>query len=731
MAPYFAQDDQLSSFAVNPFAWNRDNSINSSVASLQVSDVKRSINATSALVKVKNLAIAEQVTTFTATSAGDISVDKRFTVKSNGSAVLLDILQADNVVGGLELLIRYQQAPQLEPLVFDYRFVHPNSTMTSTVCVVGGGNKATTTNAGRERVFIAAEVLAPNTIDFLTVFTKFDLVSNGAVFAAVIVIILLYLIMLLWARKADIKDNEKNRMFQLFNADDENRRSLVLRVVTASTKDAGTRSCVCFTLYFDEIDSGTHELTHPELKEFETGSTNNFLFSVPKYYGKPSHIKLWLNDGDPCDFWTINEISVLDLEKNQVYLFCVNSMLSYEMNIGQYGRRFDVKEERFSFGNKWMVHHALKGNFSEGHLWFSVFIRPFKTNFSRVQRISCCVTLLFLMMIANAMWFGKKQAANGAGGGVTVGPLSLIDILISLLSSLVEVPVSLVVVLIFRNSRSESERSPGQKSSWRGPWPGGCRCVAWCLVVLAVLSSGFFTILYSMEWGPEKANRWLVRFLSSFFISVILVQPVKNLVFAMGKCLLWKRNTKCQAAARGEEPESGSPLPENEELSSSGSHTSEEFGGGSPPLVNPPPGEDPEGQQPQHLPYIHTVAERQPRVMPHREDAEATRLKTRAAVAQREEGEESGSISPHTSEELGGGSPHDVSPHMSEELGGGSPHDVSPHMSEESGDGSPHDVSPHMSEESGDGSPHNVSPKTTWMVDDERDIGLLEQGCKS
>ncbi|XP_078458815.1 uncharacterized protein LOC144723912 [Lampetra planeri] len=114
---------QLSSFAVNPFAWNRDNSINSSVASLQVSDVKRSINATSALVKVKNLAIAEQVTTFTATSAGDISVDKRFMVKSNGSAVLLDILQADNVVGGLELLIRYQQAPQLEPLVFDYRFV--------------------------------------------------------------------------------------------------------------------------------------------------------------------------------------------------------------------------------------------------------------------------------------------------------------------------------------------------------------------------------------------------------------------------------------------------------------------------------------------------------------------------------------------------------------------------------------------------------------------------------
>ena len=43
----------------------------------------------------------------------------------------------------------------------------------------------------------------------------------------------------------------------------------------------------------------------------------------------------------------------------------------------------------------------------------------------------------------------------------------------------------------------------------------------------SITSAGFFTILYSLEWGKEKANEWLTTFLLSFFQSVIVVQPVK------------------------------------------------------------------------------------------------------------------------------------------------------------------------------------------------------------
>lgn len=55
--------------------------------------------------------------------------------------------------------------------------------------------------------------------------------------------------------------------------------------------------------------------------------------------------------------------------------------------------------------------------------------------------------------------------------------------------------------------------------------------------VLSILGAGFFTILYSMEWGPEKSADWLTTFLLSFFQSVIIIQPVK--VCLQGPCWTW------------------------------------------------------------------------------------------------------------------------------------------------------------------------------------------------
>nr|XP_032812313.1 polycystic kidney disease protein 1-like 2 [Petromyzon marinus] len=415
--------------------------------------------------------------------------------------------------------------------------VHPSTTVHRTVCEFKPDSRV---NFGKEKVFVGAEFLTPNAIDFSTVFSKFDLVSNGAVFSTVIMIVLLYLLVLLWARKADEKDNEKNTILCLFDEKDKYSCKLLLRIATSNKASGRTTSPVSFILHYEKFDSGICELSHPLLKEFKRKQVYNFIFSMPHCSGKPTCMKIWLGCDGHTVPWNVREVSVLDLQKRNVYTFRDKTSTKTDITIGLNGKTLEVADDSTHFSNQKLASHAVKTNFTEGHLWYSVVLRPFKTNFSRVHRISCCVTLLFLMMIANAMWFGKKQAASETGGGVVVGSLSLTDILISLFSSLVEVPVSLVVVLIFRNSRSEGERPPGQKSSWRGPWPGGCRFLGWGLIVLAVLSSGFFTILYSMEWGPEKANRWLVRFLTTFLMSVVLIQPVKIIVFAIIKFIMWK-----------------------------------------------------------------------------------------------------------------------------------------------------------------------------------------------
>ena len=63
-------------------------------------------------------------------------------------------------------------------------------------------------------------------------------------------------------------------------------------------------------------------------------------------------------------------------------------------------------------------------NLSDGHLWFSVFLRPVRSRFTRVQRVSCCMALLYLSMLVNAMWYQRVPDKPGTGA-LSFGPFSL------------------------------------------------------------------------------------------------------------------------------------------------------------------------------------------------------------------------------------------------------------------------------------------------------------------
>ncbi len=50
---------------------------------------------------------------------------------------------------------------------------------------------------------------------------------------------------------------------------------------------------------------------------------------------------------------------------------------------------------------------------------------------------------------------------------------------------------------------------------------------AWTTATLAILSSAFFVILYSMEWGAEKSNAWLVSYVMSFIENAFIADLMK------------------------------------------------------------------------------------------------------------------------------------------------------------------------------------------------------------
>ena len=57
--------------------------------------------------------------------------------------------------------------------------------------------------------------------------------------------------------------------------------------------------------------------------------------------------------------------------------------------------------------------------------------------------------------------------------------------------------------------------------------PAGCLCVGWTIAVLSIITPAFFVILYSMSWGPEISNSWLISYTLSFFESVLITDPIK------------------------------------------------------------------------------------------------------------------------------------------------------------------------------------------------------------
>ena len=71
------------------------------------------------------------------------------------------------------------------------------------------------------------------------------------------------------------------------------------------------------------------------------------------------------------------------------------------------------KEELTSF------HHLFwtktQKNLTDGHIWFSIFHRPPRSRFTRVQRLTCCLALLFTSMMANILFYQSGDDSEDSG----------------------------------------------------------------------------------------------------------------------------------------------------------------------------------------------------------------------------------------------------------------------------------------------------------------------------
>ncbi|KAK3103729.1 hypothetical protein FSP39_021426, partial [Pinctada imbricata] len=435
--------------------------------------------------------------------------------------------------------------------------VLPMSTMNETVCRCprSSGN-----------IFATTFYVPPNQIDFRTVFSKFD-AMNAAIYGTCIGILVVWVVAGIFLRRQDKNDQDKWRTRFLCDTDSSDDYFYMITVFTCIWRKSGTKSQVYFVLSGDKDDSGVRILSDGQEMGFPSGSVRSFFMGTKFDLGDLMMIRIWHDNSGTGNeqSWYLNKIIVDDLQKHK--RFICTQWLALNEGDGEVERILPVYNEEENQKFNTLFFQQAEVNITENHLWLSTVFRPQKSNFTRVQRLSCIIALLFLTMISNAMFF-RSPDAKVVPDQVRIGMLrfSTSTVFVSVIGILISTFPVLLVTLIFRNTRTKhvDKRIHDKENVCKIlsnnvtvlgniedvntfkylPLPYVMKYVSWSIIFCSVVASTFFLILYSMQWGKAKSEEWVVSVFFSFTESIIIMDPLKVVIIAFVFAIICKSQSE-------------------------------------------------------------------------------------------------------------------------------------------------------------------------------------------
>ncbi|XP_035682689.1 uncharacterized protein LOC118420093 [Branchiostoma floridae] len=315
--------------------------------------------------------------------------------------------------------------------------------------------------------------VAPNSLNILQALQGFlNIGENPAVVICISVIFGLYLLLVIWGRHKDKEDARKVGATLLRASRRGHDNFYRIMVFTGPRASAGTTARVSLKLFGESGEAGPVVLEDLDRVTFQQGAVDTFVLSAGCRLGALSAVHVWHDNtgGDPS--WYLNKIVVLDCDNDDKYTFVCERWLAVEEGDGQVDRLLPVATEKDLTSIGKVFSSKTSKDFRDGHLWFSVLGRPAYSSFTRVQRLSCCLSLLLCTMLTNIMFFGKGETFAKPPPVDILGfevqfPLSWGQIIIAVESALIVFPVNLAIVQIFRycGQRPRKERRDGIKKT--------------------------------------------------------------------------------------------------------------------------------------------------------------------------------------------------------------------------------------------------------------------------
>ncbi|XP_078703579.1 polycystin-1-like protein 2 [Branchiostoma floridae x Branchiostoma belcheri] len=316
-----------------------------------------------------------------------------------------------------------------------------------------------------------AGFVAPNPLNIQDAL-KANILENPIGLVLVLTVFSGYMMGIIWARKTDRKDIAKAGVAILPGHKLNPRRECqyVITVYTGFRGNAGTTAEITLVLYGIHYESPPLTLRDGNRVLFQQGSVDSFLVSTEQPLGVLTHMRVWHNNAGFSPSWFLGQIVVVNRKTNHSTYFLSNRWLAVDEDDGRIDRIIPTagEEEMTKFRNVFFAKSSRDMN--DGHLWFSIAGRPARSPFTRVQRLSCCMTLLYSTMVTNIMFFGRGDDFDPPEplriAGVEIDPpISLPQLMIGIQSAVIILPVNLLIVFLFRNSGSRAPKKSISKKT--------------------------------------------------------------------------------------------------------------------------------------------------------------------------------------------------------------------------------------------------------------------------
>ncbi|XP_029456465.1 polycystin-1-like isoform X2 [Rhinatrema bivittatum] len=262
----------------------------------------------------------------------------------------------------------------------------------------------------------------------------------------------IYLVMILIAHKLDDIDVTRVGIIPLCGPSGRYRYWVVVK--TGWKRGSGTTAHIGISLY-GLNKSGSRHLD--KSWAFQRNSQDIFQVETDANLGEIWKIRIWHDNTGMDPSWYLQHVIVWDKQTDVMYFFLVEDWLSVDnvKNEGMVEKEVLAAclQELRSFPRVFLA--QLRLGFSDWHIWLSVWSRPPHSRFTRVQRITCCIFMLYLFMATCALWYG---AIGVKGYSVPIGsqtPVTAESIAVGMVVAVVVFPIQLLLTFFFRETHSK------------------------------------------------------------------------------------------------------------------------------------------------------------------------------------------------------------------------------------------------------------------------------------